>query len=60
VFRSPELGVLRGNGGPTQTVAPLLGSPAVGIGQNCPPTDQRGVARPSTGCTAGAIEGAVP
>ena len=60
VFRSPELGVLRGNGGPTQTVAPLLGSPAVGIGQNCPPTDQRGVARPSTGCTAGAIEGALP
>jgi hypothetical protein len=60
LFKNPALGVLRGNGGPTQTVGPLLGSPAVGMGQNCPPTDQRGVARPANGCTAGAIEGAVP
>ena len=60
VFRNPELGVLRGNGGPTQTVAPVLGSPAVGLGQNCPSTDQRGVARPLNGCTAGAVEGALP
>jgi hypothetical protein len=59
-FKNPELGVLGGHGGPTQTVAPLPGSPAVGIGQNCPATDQRGVARPSTGCTAGAVEGAIP
>jgi hypothetical protein len=59
VFSSPQLGVLLGNGGPTQTVAPLPGSPAVGIGQNCPPTDQRGIARPSSGCTAGAVEGAI-
>jgi predicted outer membrane repeat protein len=60
LFKNPAFGVLRGNGGPTQTVGPLLGSPAVGMGQNCPPTDQRGVARPANGCTAGAVEGAVP
>jgi len=59
VFSNPELGSLANNGGPTQTAAPLPGSPAVGIGQHCPATDQRGVARPSTGCTAGAVEGAV-
>lgn len=59
-FKNPQLGALGGNGGPTPTVAPLLGSPAVGIGQNCPATDQRGVARPSNGCTAGAVEGALP
>jgi hypothetical protein len=59
-FKNPELGVLRGNGGPTQTVAPIPGSPAVGMGQSCPPTDQRGIARPSSGCTAGAVEGAIP
>jgi len=51
---------LSGNGGSIQTIAPLLGSPAIGIGQNCPPTDQRGVARPLNGCTAGAVEGALP
>jgi len=59
VFSNPELGVLEGNGGPTKTAAPLPGSPAVGIGQNCPSTDQRGVARPATKCTAGAVEGDV-
>jgi hypothetical protein len=59
VFSNPQLGVLGGNGGPTQTAAPLPGSPAVGLGQNCPATDQRGLARPATGCTAGAVEGVV-
>lgn len=59
VFGNPQLGVLQSNGGPTQTIAPLPGSPALGLGQNCPATDQRGVARPSSGCTAGAVEGAI-
>jgi fibronectin type 3 domain-containing protein len=59
VFSNPQLGVLQSNGGPTQTVAPLPGSPALGIGQKCPATDQRGVARPASGCTAGAVQGAV-
>jgi hypothetical protein len=59
VFSNPQLGVLQSNGGPTQTAAPLPGSPAVGIGQSCPSADQRGVARPTSGCTAGAVEGAV-
>ncbi len=56
----PTAGLLRSNGGPTQPAAPLLGSPAVGMGQNCPPIDQPGVARPANGCTAGAVEGALP
>jgi predicted outer membrane repeat protein len=59
VFSNPQLGVLQGNGGPTQTMAPLPGSPALGLGQNCPATDQRGVARPPGGCTAGAVQGAI-
>ncbi len=58
-FGNPQLGALESNGGPTQTLAPLPGSPAVGIGQACPSTDQRGVARPASGCTAGAVEGAI-
>jgi hypothetical protein len=59
VFSNPNLGALQSNGGPTQTAAPLPGSPALGIGQNCPPTDQRGVTRPASGCTAGAVQGAI-
>jgi hypothetical protein len=59
VFSNPQLGVLQSNGGATETVAPLPGSPALGLGQNCPSTDQRGVSRPSSGCTAGAVQGAL-
>jgi hypothetical protein len=55
-FSNPQLGALQGNGGPTQTAAPPPGSPALGIGQTCPAPDQRGVARPANGCTAGAVE----
>lgn len=58
-FSNPELGTLQSNGGPTQTAAPIPGSPAVGIGQNCPSTDQRGIARPTSNCTSGAVEGAI-
>jgi predicted outer membrane repeat protein len=56
-FADPKLGPLADNGGPTRTAAPLPGSPAMGIGHSCPATDQRGVARPAAGCTAGAVEG---
>ena len=56
VFSNPSLGALQNNGGPTQTAAPLPGSPALGIGTNCPATDQRGKARPLNGCSAGAVE----
>jgi predicted outer membrane repeat protein len=58
-FANPELGALANNGGPTLTAAPHPGSPALAIGQNCPATDQRGVARPANGCTAGAVQGAI-
>ena len=51
----PMLGMLGSNGGPTATLLPASGSPAAGIGTNCPPTDQRGNPRGST-CTAGAVE----
>ena len=61
---NPMLGPLASNGGPSQTHALLEGSPAINGGQlvGCPPTDQRGVARPQNGqCDIGAFEvGAVP
>jgi predicted outer membrane repeat protein len=60
VFKNPALGALQNNGGPTKTAAPLPGSPALGAGMNCPAADQRGVARPASGCTAGAVQGDEP
>ncbi len=63
---NPELGPLQNNGGPTETQAPAIGSPALnriplGTKENgtilCPGTDQRGVARPQgTKCDIGAVE----
>jgi hypothetical protein len=50
---------LQSNGGPTQTIALLPGSPAIdtAVAINCPPTDQRGVARPQgVSCDRGAYE----
>jgi hypothetical protein len=51
----PELGALADNGGSTETLLPAATSPAIGLGYDCPPTDQRGVARRDP-CTAGAVE----
>jgi predicted outer membrane repeat protein len=56
-FSDPMLGALGSNGGPTPTMLPLAGSPAVGIGKACPPTDQRRIARPADNCTSGSVEG---
>jgi hypothetical protein len=59
VVASPGLGALADNGGPTLTHALLAGSPAIDAadGTACPPTDQRGVARPQgAGCDVGAFE----
>jgi CSLREA domain-containing protein len=57
---NPNLGPLQDNGGPTQTIALLGGSPAAasGLAANCPNTDQRGVARPGSGqnCSSGAFQ----
>lgn len=50
---------LQDNGGPTETIALTSGSPAVdvAVAASCPPTDQRGVARPQgAGCDSGAYE----
>jgi hypothetical protein len=55
----PVLAPLADNGGFTPTLALLFGSPAIGAGDpaSCPPTDQRGVARPTgSGCDIGAFE----
>jgi hypothetical protein len=43
----PRLGPLQDNGGPTQTLALLADSPAIGRGNNAkaPATDQRGATR---------------
>jgi hypothetical protein len=53
------LGPLAFNGGPTQTIALLPGSPAIdaAVAGNCPATDQRGISRPQgSGCDIGAYE----
>jgi hypothetical protein len=64
------LGSLANNGGPTETILPLSGNPAIGLippttsvainGTSvalCPTTDQRGVASPSgANCDAGSVE----
>jgi hypothetical protein len=56
---NPLLGTVTNNGGATQTLALLPGSPAINTGNNaaCPATDQRGVNRPQGGsCDIGAFE----
>ena len=58
-FTDPRLGPLRDNGGPTLTMQPVPGSPAIDFGtaDGAPPTDQRGARRPSgTGVDMGAFE----
>jgi VCBS repeat-containing protein len=49
---------LQANGGPTQTIALLPDSPAIGAATgDCPDTDQRGVERPQgAACDSGAYE----
>lgn len=56
---NPVLGSLQQNGGPTQTHAPLAGSPALDLANpdTCPSIDQRGQPRPfGTHCDSGAVE----
>jgi hypothetical protein len=55
----PLLGPLQDNGGSTPTHALLPDSPALNAGPDtdCPPTDQRGIARPhGSACDIGAFE----
>ena len=54
-----DLGSLGNNGGPTQTIAVLPGSVAIGNGtaaNGAPSTDQRGVARPAGNADIGAFQ----
>jgi Tol biopolymer transport system component len=56
---NPLLGPVQDNGGFTQTMALLPGSPAIDAGDNvnCPVADQRGLSRPQgSGCDIGAFE----
>ena len=60
---NPLLGPLQDNGGSTLSYELLRGSPAINHGDNarCPPTDQRGIARPQAGiCDIGAYEYVFP
>jgi hypothetical protein len=56
----PNLANLAFNGGPTNTVSPLAGSPAInaipGAGCSGIALDQRGYQRPASGCDIGAFE----
>jgi hypothetical protein len=53
----PLLGPLADNGGPTNTMALISGSPAIDFAGTCAiAADQRGVARPSAACDSGAFE----
>jgi predicted outer membrane repeat protein len=63
IVSDPLLGPLADNGGLTQTMALLPGSPAIDAGDsaNCPSTDQRGVVRPQgSKCDIGAFEAPNP
>jgi hypothetical protein len=58
------LGSLADHGGPTETIAPASGSPAIGTGDPAVCTaapvggvDQRGLLRPTATCTVGAFDG---
>ncbi len=55
-FADPKLGALANSGGAVPVMVPAVGSPAIGAGMACPPTDARGKTRPANGCTAGAAE----
>jgi hypothetical protein len=53
----PRLAPLGDNGGATDTIALLEGSPAIDAGADCPATDQRGTSRlQGATCDAGAFE----
>ncbi|WP_405810764.1 CSLREA domain-containing protein [Streptomyces sp. NBC_00210] len=55
--RTPLVGPLADNGGPTDTSALLQGSPAFDAAAHCPATDQRGITRPQgAACDIGAYE----
>jgi hypothetical protein len=56
IFADPKLAALADNGGPTQTMMPAADSPVLGIGRNCPTTDQRGQPRSTSTCDSGAVE----
>jgi hypothetical protein len=65
ITANPNLGPLQNNGGQTDTMALLDGSPAINAADNslCPAVDQRGVARPQPAggvCDIGAYEATPP
>jgi predicted outer membrane repeat protein len=55
LFVNPLLSPLADNGGPTQTMALQVGSPAINAGNGCPEFDQRGSRRTGP-CDIGAYE----
>lgn len=56
VRADPMMGELGDHGGLGETMMPQAGSPAVGMGTDCPSTDQRGRPRDPSRCTLGAVE----
>ena len=52
----PRLSPLIVHGGTLPTHVPVPGSPVIGVGQSFNPTDERGVARPTSGADIGAVQ----
>ena len=56
IIADPLILPLAPQGGATESVKLLSGSPALGFAKSCPQRDQRGVKRPPLGCDSGAFE----
>ncbi len=55
-FADPQIGTIGDHGGATPTFLPADDGPAIGVGVDCPATDQRGEPRDTASCAAGSVE----
>ena len=55
-FADPGISTIGDHGGMTPTFMPAAAGPVVGVGSDCPATDQRGESRNSASCAAGSVE----
>jgi len=55
-FADPQLDTIGDHGGVTPTFLPADDGPVIGVGVDCPATDQRGAPRNTSSCAAGSVE----